>query len=353
MGLYEDAAAAVKTVIDAHVARDTEAAAAADRVLEQALRDVDTARLDAEAAKQRADDLQRQLTECQNSTPPPPPPPPPKRVTLVGAEVQGNGDPSPMEKAAGVPLGVHPTYWNLDQIDRAVAQVKTDHAAGRVPWLSMKVGVPWGQAASGAVDAKVRDYAAKLKALGGEVWNVWHAEPQGDSDGTAAEFCAMHDRLNPLMPGNVQPWVVLIAYNTFGSNNPAYALPKWWPQSARGLGMNFYNPFGTLPKGATRRVTTWRELSVYADLIAQAAEDRDVDWAIRETGLTNEGAADPRGAGWMARNYHAASQNLIRKARGWNYFNSDLNSIGSWPLGPVTSLKGREFAAVMQEAHGS
>lgn len=339
MGLYEDAAAAVKAVLDAHVARDAEVTAAYVQEVATITGERDTARLEVDAARQRADDLQQKLDDClAHQTP---------RATLVGAAVAGNGDPAPMEHAAGVPLGAHVTYWNLNQIDKAVAQAKADHAAGRVPWLSMKVTVPWGQAAAGSVDAKVRDYATKLAALGGEVWNTWHAEPQGDSDGTADQFRAMCDRLNSLMPGTVEPWVTLIAWNTFGSGDPAYALSKWWPETARGLGMNFYNPYGTVKNG--KRVTTWGELTKYADQIARAAKDRGVPWAIRETGITNEAIADPRGPGWMGRNYHAASQNTIQPAAAWCYFNSDLNSIGSWPLG-LTGLKWREYAAVMQEA---
>lgn len=272
------------------------------------------------------------------------------QLPYVGAAFQGNADPTPMETSAGRSLGVHVTYWNLEQVDQAVAQARADKANGRIASLSFKLpnqrnaagqvildsqGKPirqtWAMAAAGQADAQVIDLAAKLGALDTEVWPVWHHEPQGDPDGTSAQFQAFNNRLNALLVAGcpkAKTGLCLIAWNTYASGNTSYALSKWLPADGVDiLAMDFYNPYGT----GTPKSTTWTLLSKYADKIAADAKAIGADWMIRETGQTDEAFAhDPTA---MGKDFDAMAQNTILPGLAWCYFNSGLNSDGSWPLG--------------------
>src|SRR4051794_37159615 len=62
----------------------------------------------------------------------------PRERFLVGAAQHDNGDPAPLERAAGSTLGVRRTFWKVSKLDASVAVARHDVADGRVPLLSYK-----------------------------------------------------------------------------------------------------------------------------------------------------------------------------------------------------------------------
>jgi hypothetical protein len=83
-------------------------------------------------------------------------------------------------------------FWTADFKKECIGAVAQD---GRVPWVSHKAKasnrgsqVPWASIADGSQDAVIVAMADFYKGLGSEVWYVFHHEPRGDPNGTAADF---------------------------------------------------------------------------------------------------------------------------------------------------------------------
>jgi hypothetical protein len=261
----------------------------------------------------------------------------------VGAAIQGNGDPSAMEAEAGRPLGLHRTYWNYSNIDSSIRSATADAKAGRVPWLSYKLPVSWADAAAGKVDAQTKDLAAKLATVPGPVWVAIHHEPEGD--GNMQDWVAVQRRLLPLLHAapNVRTSIILIAWDTFESGNASYSLDALWPGNMVDiLGFDAYNRYGD----ANHIGKGWTEMKHYYDEIAPAAKKRGVDWAIAETGYTDEAAA--KDADWLTRAYDDMANRTDLPGIGLSYFNSTANSVGSWPL---TGVKIPTFDAILNRSH--
>lgn len=181
----------------------------------------------------------------------PPPPPPPtwqpefpgdvKPGTIRwGCSFQSNGVPSAHEAAAGVSVGVRRTFWRLDQATKIVDTAKADIAAGRVPWVSVKLTslASWKQAAAGQVDDHLANLFVRLGALGGAVWFTAHHEPEGgngtpypdEGQGSEVHWRAMQQRVRQVLDGtgvtNVAFAPILMAWTFSPSSgrNPA----DWW-----------------------------------------------------------------------------------------------------------------------------
>lgn len=262
----------------------------------------------------------------------------------VGAAVQDNGDPAVLEGAAGRHLGLHRTYWSTSKVSASISQAMADVEAGRIPWLSYKLGVSWSDAAAGAADAAIKALAAKLATVPGEVWVAIHHEPEGD--GNLVKWVALQQRLLPLLAAapNVRTSIILTAWDTFDSGNPAYSLESLWPGNmCQILGFDAYNPYGD----ANHVGKGWVDLSHFFDLIAPAAQALGVDWAIAETGYTDSAAVKDRT--WLGRAYDDMANRSDLPGLGLCYFDSTANSIGSWRLG--TGDKLAEFVAILNRSH--
>jgi hypothetical protein len=271
-------------------------------------------------------------------------PPVGAQAPYVGAAIQGNGDPAALEAGAGRALGLHRTYWNYAKVPASITQATADAKAGRIPWLSYKLSVSWADAAAGAADAATRALATQLATVPGEVWVAIHHEPEGD--GNLADWVAVQKRLLPLLHAapNVRTTTILTAWDTFDSGNAAYSLNSLWPGNMVDImGFDAYNPYGD----AKHPGTGWTEMKHYYDQIAPAAKVRGVDWAIAETGYTDAAAAkDPD---WLTRAYDDMANRTDLPGLGLCYFNSNLNSIGSWPL---TGIKDTKFDAILRRSAG-
>ena len=264
-------------------------------------------------------------------------------LPYVGAAIQNNGDPAAVEAAAGRVLGLHRTYWNYNKVDASIKQATADAKAGRIPWLSYKLSVSWADAASGKADAATKALAAKLATVPGPVWVAIHHEPEGD--GTLTDWVALQKRLLPLLAAapNVRTSIILTAWDTFDSKNPAYSLNALWPGNMVDImGFDAYNPYGD----ANHPDKGWTEMKHYYDQIAPAAKARGVDWAIAETGYTDAAAAkDPA---WLTRAFDDMANRTDLPGIGLSYFNSVANSKGLWRLAGV---KDATFDAILNRSH--
>lgn len=155
-----------------------------------------------------------------------------------GCSYNSNAVPTPHETAAGVPVGVRRTFWDMSKTAGLLAAVKADHAAGRVPWVSVKLGTSWKNVAAGAIDVALNKLIADLKATGKPVWFTAHHEPEGgngtaypdDGQGTEVNWRNMQSHIRTLIgpkgTSNIAFASTLMAW-TFDSRSgrkPA----DWW-----------------------------------------------------------------------------------------------------------------------------
>jgi hypothetical protein len=98
-------------------------------------------------------------------------------------------------------LGLRRTYYGWDNLKGELKNIKADHAAGRLPWISFKpasVGKGgWAAIAKGNHDAALRARARAYDGLSKPVIVTFNHEPHNDKTGTPAEFakawCRVHD----------------------------------------------------------------------------------------------------------------------------------------------------------------
>jgi hypothetical protein len=164
-------------------------------------------------------------------------------------------------------------------------------------------------------------------------------EPEGD--GSLTDWTAMQRRLLPPLQAvaNVRTSIITTGYDTWFSGNSSYSMAALWPGSMCDImGTDRYNP----PTGFV-------EMKVTYDKIAADAKARGVDWAIAETGYTDQQAAqDPD---WLTRAFDDMANHPIQRGIALTYFNSTLNSgANSWPLG--TGVKRDKFKAILNRSHG-
>jgi hypothetical protein len=281
-----------------------------------------------------------------------------RSLPFVGAAMQSSTtDPSSLETFCGRRLGIHRTYWNLSttgttSLPASITSARADVAAGRVAWVSYKLkSVPdgsggtrpmtWAEAVAGQADADIASVNTQLGALGGSIWVAIHHEPEGD--GVLSDWVKMQQRLLPKFTApNIRTSIVLTGYDTYRSGNPAYSVDALWPGSmAQILGIDCYNYFGSSQGGAFLELG-----SAYYDKIAADAKARGVDWAIAETGYTDTAAAQD--ADWLTRAFDDMANHPIRPGIGLTYFNSNANSVGTWPLG--TGVKRDKFKAILNRS---
>ncbi|WKN46984.1 cellulase family glycosylhydrolase [Nocardioides sp. Arc9.136] len=255
-----------------------------------------------------------------------------------GATYGSNTDPTAFESQVGRRLGVRRTFYNASGVDSAVRQARTDLAHGRLPWMSFKLPLSWEQMASGAGDAWATGLARKLAALDGPVWVAFHHEPEGDGD--IAAWRRMQERLAPLVrrtAPNVAYTVVLTGWNQlYGAST--YSLANLWPRGVEidVAGFDIYNGFGAVKDG--KKSTKWTEIDRdYFAKIQRWAADEGVAWGLAEWGYTDE--AHQRDPDWIQTTY---DQLVARGGVAAAYFNTELNSAGSWRI--ASASKRQDFA---------
>lgn len=241
---------------------------------------------------------------------------------LVGAAVGGNSEPGPLEQALGRPLDLRRTYWGPNDQAKALSTVKADHAKGRIPYISFKTPYSWAEMAAGRGDAWADGIADALYDTQRPVDVVIHHEPEGD--GVIADWVAMQRRVLPILRSDkVRTGICLTGYPQVTAPDGPYGLPKLWPgDMAQFLSVDIYQRYGTTDAGLK-----WTPLDRFFGIVAAFANSVGVPWGTGETGVTDEAyAANP--------DCLAELFTLHRKhgAEHLCYFNSSLNSKGSWPL---------------------
>lgn len=257
-----------------------------------------------------------------------------------GAGIGGNADPvARHESAAGVPMGVRRTYWSMAKAASLIATAKADIAAGRVPWVSVKLGVTWAEFAAGKLDAAFLDLLAKLGALPGPVWLTVHHEPEGgngtpypdDGQGSEVHWRAMQAHVRTLLDRSkvtniaFAPVLMSWTFDPRSGRNPA----DWWVPEARWdfAGIDHYIDKET--------VTSVADSQMWAPTVA-FYKAKGLRIALGEWG--NRGT-DAAAAAEMTAFYDHL---LSIGSPGAAYFDSSLNSpSGSWELvgGPLNEFR--------------
>ncbi|HST85203.1 MAG TPA: carbohydrate binding domain-containing protein [Kineosporiaceae bacterium] len=263
---------------------------------------------------------------------------------FMGAAIGGNADPTRREAQFGGTMGLRRTYYQAGQVANAVRTAKADLAANRLPWISFKEPYSWTEMANGKGDAWAKDLALQLRGVGGPVWLAIHHEPE--NDGNMPEWVRMQAHLAPIIRANapnVAFSIVLTGYNQVMANKPALSFEALWPGDGLIdiIGIDPYNNYGVVKNG--KAITKFTELKEYYAKLAPFAAAHHTHWAVGETGYTQAAAAkDPA---WLTRSFN----DLVSMGGiGYAYFDSTLNSVGTWTLD--SSAKISAFSQAMKNS---
>ncbi len=248
-------------------------------------------------------------------------------TTFLGAAVGGTSDIDARESELGGTLPLHRTYYQGDQIDRAVRVAKDDLALGRLPWISFKPPMSWEAMAAGQGDAWGRQLADALATVPGPVWLAIHHEPEMDGD--MQLWTEMQRRIAPIIHArtdNVAYSVIYGGWHTYAQGQDTVATK--WPgdQHVDILAVDAYNPYGKYKDG--KMITNSLDITgYYRKMAAWTKAHGTRTWAIGETGQTAASAdMDPN---WISRAYRDMRE---LGGAGLNYFDSSRNSEADWTL---------------------
>ncbi|HQY34565.1 MAG TPA: carbohydrate-binding protein CenC, partial [Actinotalea sp.] len=176
------------------------------------------------------------------------------------------------------------------------------------------------------------------------IWVAFHHEPENDA--AIADWVAMQAHLAPIVHAtsdDIAFSIVVTGWNQFYGPSE-FSMANIWPGDGMVdvVGFDIYNAYGTpLNGGINTKITDFGEK--YFGQIAAFAEAHDVAWGLAETGYSNEAYdVDPA---WLARTY---DQMAAAGGVAMTYFNTDLNSVASWPL--AYGSKTAEFTSVLNRA---
>lgn len=299
-------------------------------------------------------------------------------VFLVGASKDANGDVSVLETKKRV--GVHRMYWQLNELDKAIAAAKADHAAGRMPVYTVKVGKPedsaevdgvaptkeevirrgWAAVASGARDAEIQAWLDAFGALGFTCILGFHHEPENDiGDGVPiTPWVQMQQHIAPMI--HAKPNLLfagcLIGYPQVFNNNAVvqttglpYSLDKVWPGDGVWdvLGLDPYNSYGMYPVkyGTGSVITKWSNMTPYYKTFDDWAElhqhpDRPLYCMIMETGISDWAYQNP--ASYPVRTFYRDQINALKTFkwfRGCIRFDSFENSRAHWDTNTIAEKR--------------
>jgi hypothetical protein len=253
-----------------------------------------------------------------------------------GCSHQSNGVPSSHETAAGVAVGVRRTFWRMTNTNSLISTARADISAGRVPWVSVKLGMSWEDVASGRLDAQLSVLFKNLASLPGPVWFTAHHEPEGgggsinggpDDIGGPTQWRAMQTRVRQVLDASgakniaFAPILMAWTFDKRSGRNPA----DWWvPGIWDFAGIDHY-----IDASATSMLTPmWAATRAFYDA-------KGLRIAIGEWGNKDHG---PSGAREMQEWYeHLISIN----SPGVCYFDTSLN--GGVPLSGEALVKFREL----------
>jgi hypothetical protein len=261
-----------------------------------------------------------------------------------GAAVGGNSDPSTLEGAGGVAIGLHRTYFGWHNRMKSVTMARRDLAAGRVPWVSMKTP-GWAAVAKGSYDRQLDAVLDALGALDGPVWLTVDHEPEGgggaagpDDPGGAPAWRALQrhirERIDATGVSNVAFAPILMSW-TFDSRSGRHPA-DWWVDGIWDFaGIDHYS---SSESDTTLETAAWKNARAFYTA-------KDMKMAVGEWGNHGVGSA---AANEMQAFYDMgvdSGRSGQAQVIGFAYFDSDLNSRGGgWSLHGAPLAKFRQLA---------
>jgi len=233
------------------------------------------------------------------------------------------------------PVGLQRTYYKWDNATRETKNIRADHAAGRLPWISFKppftTAGGWAAVASGRYDADIRARARRYAGYAKPVIVTFNHEPHNDRTGTPADWARAWVHIHDVMKNetNLQniisvPIIGEWVFNPVNKRQePGDFLFPSVLDRCHFLGVDLYqNKSGDDYSVRLGRVLSW--------LNSQGHSDKMV--GLGETGATDD-YRSPTGAQWWQRSWNWAASNTNRVA-AISYFNSlHNNNLGNnWLL---------------------
>lgn len=232
-------------------------------------------------------------------------------------------------------LGLRRTYYKWGDGARELRNIKNDHAARRLPWISFKPPSSspggWNAISSGKYDADIRARARRYAGLSQPVIVTFNHEPHNDRTGTAAEFAKAWSRIHDVMDSEtglenvvsvpiIGDWV----FNPVNRNDePQYYLTPAVLDRCHFLGVDTYqNSSGQGFDVRVGRVLDFLSGRGYPTTMV----------GVGECGAT-DGYGSPSGAQWWSDSWRWCADNSNRVA-AVSYFNSlhNNNSGNNWLL---------------------
>lgn len=232
-------------------------------------------------------------------------------------------------------IGLYRTYYRWNDANREMRNIKADHVARRMPWISFKPPFTskggWAAVASGKYDADIRARARRYAQLSRPVIVTFNHEPHNDNTGTPAEFAKAWCRIHNVMRNetglkNVVSVPILgdWEFNPVNKNgDPDAFLTVAVLDRCHFVGMDLYqNRSGQGYDERIGRVFEWLDKRGHPQKMV----------GLGETGATND-YGSPTGAQWWNEQWQWCSNNAQRVA-AISYFNSlhNNNSGNDWLL---------------------
>jgi hypothetical protein len=248
--------------------------------------------------------------------------------------VSAAGDISKAIKSTG-PVGLARTYYRWSDGSREDKNIKADHAAGRLPWISFKPPTTsrggWAQVASGKYDSDLRARARRYASHSKPVIVTFNHEPHNDNTGTPAEFAAAWCRVHDVMKNETGLKNVISApimgdweFNPKNKGgDPGGFLTAALLNRCNFLGVDLYqNRSGQEYDVRLGRILSWLDSKGHSELMV----------GLGETGCTND-YGSPSGAAWWTASWNWAVAHSSR-VTAIAYFNSqhNNNSGNTWLL---------------------
>jgi hypothetical protein len=233
------------------------------------------------------------------------------------------------------PVGLARTYYKWNDGSREDKNIRADHAAGRLPWISFKPASTgrggWAAIASGRYDSELRARARRYAKFSKPIIVTFNHEPHNDKTGSASDFARAWTRVHDVMKNetglkNVISVPILGDWEFNPVNrkgDPGAFLPSSVLSRCHFLGVDLYqNKSGQGYDVRLGRIISWLNARGHSDLMV----------GLGETACTDD-YRNPSGAAWWTKSWSWAAAHSDRVA-AIAYFNSqhNNNSGNTWVL---------------------
>ncbi len=248
--------------------------------------------------------------------------------------VSAAGDVNKAIRSTG-PVGLARTYYRWGDASREDRNIRADHAANRLPWISFKPASTakggWAAIASGRYDADIRARARRYAGHSKPIIVTFNHEPHNDKTGSPSDFakawCRIHDVMKKETGLKNVISVPILGDWEFNPVNrkgdPGAFLPDSVLSRCHFLGTDMYqNRSGQGYDVRLGRILNWLNARGHSQLMV----------GLGETGCTND-YGSPSGATWWTNGWKWAAAHSDRVA-AIAYFNSqhNNNSGNTWLL---------------------